>query len=372
MKVVILHPPLYPMNHKFFNELGKHIDLVVYSFGNYPGYHATWKVKDYISPSNNYSLKVLEGNTDLKRLAVSYKLQLNPSFLKYLHKEYPQIVISVAFWVPSLYVAVFKHFYKCKLLILTDAISVTESQISTFKKLLRFFISRRADAFVSGSDLTTQYLQTITKGKAIFKSTQTIDSVSWSKDLKTLESKSHLRKALGLPMSKKIVLTVGHLIPLKNNDKIIDSIKDLDNVHLVIVGEGYLRETLEEKIKIEQLEQRVTLLKRKEGTALKAYFKASDIFVFASARDTFGYVVLEALASGLPVVCSKFSGASSLIDDGYNGFVINPEQSFTKEILAAIEQLETLANNALQSSENFTIERKVEGFVEILKQVVND
>ena len=50
MKVFILHPPLYPVNHKLFNELGELCDLTVLSFGNHPGLHSNWLVKDFISP----------------------------------------------------------------------------------------------------------------------------------------------------------------------------------------------------------------------------------------------------------------------------------------------------------------------------------
>jgi glycosyltransferase involved in cell wall biosynthesis len=57
------------------------------------------------------------------------------------------------------------------------------------------------------------------------------------------------------------------------------------------------------------------------GDALAKAYASADIFVFPSTTDTFGNVVLEAQASGLPAVVSDLGGPKELVVDGYNGFI---------------------------------------------------
>ena len=57
---------------------------------------------------------------------------------------------------------------------------------------------------------------------------------------------------------------------------------------------------------------------------LGSYFQAADIFVLPSFEDTWGAVLLEAMAFGNAVVCSELAGSSEVIVDGKNGFVFNP------------------------------------------------
>ncbi len=366
MKVVVLHPPLYPVNHKFFNELGKKVDLVVFSFGSQPGLHSHWKAENFIHEDNKYELKIIKGNTNLKRLAVSYRTQLNPTFLKDVYKEKPDVVISVAFWFPSLYMSLFKHFFRCKLIVLTDAIAQTEKNNSKFRKLIRRFIANNANAFIASSDLTIEYLNKTFPEAIIKKSTQTIDVEEWEINIEKLPEKTFLRKQLKLPENKTILLSIGNFIELKNLGKLIDQVKDIDDCILILLGEGELENEFKHQVKNYGMQNKVMLVSRKEGDALKMYFKAADLFVFPSKRDTFGYVVVEALASGLPVVCSKNAGASTLIEQGKNGFIINPNDDFTDEIYKVIDELPIISAHAKESIAKYTLKNKAEEFFQIL------
>ena len=60
-----------------------------------------------------------------------------------------------------------------------------------------------------------------------------------------------------------------------------------------------------------------------QHAGLERYFRAADIFVLFSAFDTFGMVVLEAMAAGLPVIVSPNVGAKDLVAEGVNGFVLS-------------------------------------------------
>ena len=369
MKVVVLHPPLYPVNHKFFNELGKYVELVVFSFGNQPGLHSQWKVENFIHPENNYTLKIISGSTNLKRFAVSYRAQLNPSFLFKVKKEKPDIIISVAFWFPSLYMAIFKSIFKSKLYILTDAIKQTEKNNSTIRNGLRRFIAKHIDGFIAGSNLTVSYLQELFPKTNILKSLQTIDVNEWKDDINTLPTKPELRKELGYSDDKISLLSVSNYIPLKNLEKLIDEVALMENCELFLIGEGELKKQFNEKIESLNISHKIKLVNRQQGTQLKKYYKASDVFVFPTNRDTFGYVVLEALASGLPVVCSENAGASSFIENNKNGYVLHPQKDFTTSINSIINNMDNMSKNAVNSISKHTIEKKAETFFNSLTNI---
>jgi glycosyltransferase involved in cell wall biosynthesis len=58
--------------------------------------------------------------------------------------------------------------------------------------------------------------------------------------------------------------------------------------------------------------------------SIQRQYAAADIFIFPTFYDAFGMVITEAMASGLPVITSGMAGAAELIDNGVNGFVVEP------------------------------------------------
>src|SRR5215475_15275365 len=63
-----------------------------------------------------------------------------------------------------------------------------------------------------------------------------------------------------------------------------------------------------------------------EGQALARGYASADVFFFPSVTETFGIVTLEAMASGVPSVCTKATGSSSLVSHGVSGFLAAPDQ----------------------------------------------
>ena len=87
-------------------------------------------------------------------------------------------------------------------------------------------------------------------------------------------------------------------------------------LHLVLAGGGPEQEALRER-----LGGHATFLGWLEGDELARAYASADAFLFASATDTFGQVVLEAQASGLPVVAVDAGGPRTLIEDGRTGLL---------------------------------------------------
>ena len=366
MKIVVLHPPLYPVNHTFYNILGKYAEVVVYSFGEYPKLHQHWSVHEMKKKAINYNIKIFGKGR------VTLKTQLNPMAIRELIIDKPDIVISVAFWFPSLYASLFKKLLGYKFLITTDATIKTDSDISFVKQNIRKLIAKNTDLFISASLLTTKYLSNLFPKSRIKNSLQTIDVTEWTKEFNLLQEKDKLRKQLDLPRDKVILLGVGGFTSGKNWMSIFKQIDKIENTIFVLIGAGELANEYHTFINSSNLTSKVKIVTRKEGVELKKYFKLSDIFIFPTLSDRFGYVVLEALASGLPVICSKNSGASSLIVNGKNGFIVDPNAKYIEEIELIIKDINTFQKEAIITMEQYTLEKKVDEWLSMFKKLKSE
>lgn len=112
----------------------------------------------------------------------------------------------------------------------------------------------------------------------------------------------------------------------KNLDLFVEILDAIPDVRLLVVGDGPDREGLEA-----ELGDRAEFTGRLTGRALGAAYRRCDFFVFPSKYDTFGQVVTEAMATGLPVVVSDQGGPQELVDDGVTGFVAD-EHSFVGRV----------------------------------------
>jgi glycosyltransferase involved in cell wall biosynthesis len=361
MKVVVLHPPLYPVNHQLYNLLGKEVDLIVYNYGEHPRLHPTWTVDKY--KNKNYTIKVFGKG------AISLRVQLDPRVLIHLIKDKPDVVISVAFWLPSLFASLLKRILGYKLLISTDAIHATETNISKIKQRIRKVISNNTDAYISASSLTTMYLHELYPKVPTFKSLQVIDIVNWCEEYDSLAVQYDLRKKLNLPIKMTILLGVGAFTAKKNWKVVFSQLIKLPDCAFVLIGEGELEEQYLRYISEKNLGDRVFIISRKEGKELKEYFKAANIFIFPSLWDQFGYVVAEALCSGLPVICTKHAGSSSLITKNKNGYIIDPKKEFFHEIKLIIANEINMKVHAASSMKKYTMENKASEFYSIIEEV---
>ena len=128
---------------------------------------------------------------------------------------------------------------------------------------------------------------------------------------------------------KKVVLFVGRLVMVKGVAYLIEAMKEVDAI-LVIVGEGSLRGELEaqgQEVNVLSKWNKIRFLGAKTHDELRNIYASADVFVCPSITDSdgaqegFGLVMLEAMASGLPVVASRSGGIIQLIEDGVNGLL---------------------------------------------------
>ncbi len=134
-----------------------------------------------------------------------------------------------------------------------------------------------------------------------------------------------LRKKLHLDPAEKILLFVGRLTKEKNVELLIRAFdhiqKDHPQTRLVLVAGGPEEEHLKDLVEALGLKEWVIFMGPQTGQALVNCYHGADCFVFPSVTETQGLVILEAMASGLPVVAVKAFGVADMISSGQDGLL---------------------------------------------------
>jgi glycosyltransferase involved in cell wall biosynthesis len=139
------------------------------------------------------------------------------------------------------------------------------------------------------------------------------------------------------------LIQVGSLIPRKGIDLLLRALVRVQSycpeVELVLVGAGNHQQVRQEAERL-GVSERVRIKDFLQPSELVREYQQSDLFVLASRFDSYGVVVHEAAAAGLPLVLSRHVGASAtLVENGVNGFQIDPEdtEGFADALLQALE-----------------------------------
>jgi glycosyltransferase involved in cell wall biosynthesis len=134
------------------------------------------------------------------------------------------------------------------------------------------------------------------------------------------------RDILGINSSKLVIVTTGRLSALKGwkfmLESYIEFLLDYPDSIFIFLGDGEDRPKIQEFIKNKNIQHNVQLAGRLSHEKLALYLNASDVYVMGSFIEGWATSLVEAVACAIPVVCTNFSSAKELVEDGYNGFVI--------------------------------------------------
>jgi glycosyltransferase involved in cell wall biosynthesis len=131
-----------------------------------------------------------------------------------------------------------------------------------------------------------------------------------------------------------LLLSVGRLSKEKRVGVLLDAFARLDDprVRLAIAGDGPARAELEA-----DAPAGVIFLGELHGRELATAYASADVFCFPSTTDTFGQVILEAAACGLPILAAAAGGALELVEQGRTGLLVAPDDA--NELAAALRRL---------------------------------
>jgi glycosyltransferase involved in cell wall biosynthesis len=182
-----------------------------------------------------------------------------------------------------------------------------------------------------------------------------------------------LRARWGVAEDDLVVVHVGRLAKEKNVALLLRAFAAiqarLPTARLVCVGDGPLRSTLQASC------PQAVFAGVQQGEALAAHYASGDLFVFPSSTETYGNVVPEALASGLPVVAFDYAAAADLVRAGHNGVLVpvdDEAQLMDAAVALACDapRLLALRRNAPASVAHLGWAAVVDSFVGTLRTVV--
>jgi UDP-glucose:(heptosyl)LPS alpha-1,3-glucosyltransferase len=181
------------------------------------------------------------------------------------------------------------------------------------------------------------------------------------------------RAAFHLDDDARVVLFVGHEFARKGLDVTIDALVHAPSVILLVVG-GNAQAIQASRSRATELAVAERVLFVGTRTDLPLFFAAADMFALPSAYEANALVVLEALAAGLPVVCTRVGYAPEIVVDGENGYLVERD---ARQIGARFEQLaaEDLGQwrpRARRSVEHLSWARTAQRYLALVDEIISE
>ena len=289
----------------------------------------------------------------------------------------PDVVISGELGWRTLQAVAYRRWLtlrgRAKLIIWTTLSEITELARGRARRLLRAYLLSRADAVLVNGASAFRYV------RSFYVPERRIFTVPYTTDLTPFQALP-LNRA---PESSKRLLYVGRLIQLKALDRFITALCGWAERHpdrraeLWLVGDGPVRSELAQIARPANL--RLRFIGNVPYGELVTWYGQAGILAFPSLADEWGVVVNEALAAGVPVLGSVFSGAvEELVRDGHNGWTFRSDRA--EELANALdralntpdEELESMRVRARQSVSYLTPAFAADQFLKAVRFVLTE
>ena len=301
-----------PYRVDFFDFLQKKYKdyqfTIIYSSKNED--NRSWKIDE--SKMNNCVF--LNSKTiKIKKRYDNYYLHIPVGVSKVLESIRPDVVVGSEYNPTILQALCYCRRKKIPFVSWTDGTLFSERNRNFIQKFLRRFVISRADAYIGSS--------TKSKEAQIYYGA---DEKKCHVSLLSVDVDKYIQKSQGTGNGK--ILCVGSLIERKGVDLLLNALsKTINPLDLYLAGGGEEMENLKKMAKKLGISEYVHFLGQLSREELLVHYADSDLFVLPTREDCFALVILEAICSGLPIVCSKYAdGAYDMIEDGKNGFIIDP------------------------------------------------
>jgi 1,2-diacylglycerol 3-alpha-glucosyltransferase len=188
------------------------------------------------------------------------------------------------------------------------------------------------------------------------------------------------RAEFGFHPDDILFIYVGRLWPEKNLPFLLESFAQIcqkhDNIRLLVVGDGPDRRKLIHQVTEAGIDTKVHFTGAIDHSQLPQYYQAADIFITPSITETFGLTVIEAMASGLPVIGIESVGISDTVVHGVTGLLsTNDSEEFTEAMSRLVvnrDLRQEMGKNALRESSKYRIENSVERLLEVYQQAIRN
>ena len=308
------------------------------------------------------------------------------SLFQRLMLESPDIIITGGFSVSTLWANLYGRLFKKPYIVWTGE-TIDENKLRKkfrpIRSMVRSFLMRQAHGFVVYGSAAKKYLVTSRVPEfKIFVARNTVDTEFYMKE----SARVRLRRNdyinnHKLPAGLNI-LYIGQLEKRKGVDLMLNAIRRLQekksalNFATHIIGSGSCENELQSLVSEARI-RNVYFWGFKQKMEIAEFLGVSDLLVFPSMSELYGLVPIEAMACGVPVICSSRAGVTEdLITDGANGLLVDPANEV--DLCSRIEQLienkdlrlrlGTAAGKTIM--ENFLIKHSIKGFIDAIQFTV--
>jgi 1,2-diacylglycerol 3-alpha-glucosyltransferase len=367
-RVVILTEIISPYRIPVFNALAKRegIDLKVIFLSETDPALRQWRVyKDEIQ----FSYEVLPS---WRFRAGALHLLLNARLSSALKKFSPDTIICGGYnYIASWQTLLWARRRGVRFVLWSESNAQDARARRKAVEFLKVRFRTRCDGFVVPGKSACEYLCLLgVAADSIFTAPNAVDNDFFARQADAVKRQpSAFRDKLGLP--RRFVLFVGRLLPAKGVFELLDAYAKLESgvrseLGLVFAGDGVSRQELARRAK--EIKPGVVCFPgfvQREGLA--GLYALAEALVLPTHSDTWGLVVNEAMACGLPIIVSSVAGCSlDLVEDGWNGYVVPPRDSDKLSLaicsLARLPELkERMSVHSLERIRNYSPEACADG-----------
>ncbi len=238
--------------------------------------------------------------------------------------------------------------------------------------------SNMADVVIVPSNKISDVLGSYGVKKTIFLIQTGINLGTFAKTQETIRVADILKNDLGIASSKNIIF-VGRMSNEKNIDFLIQAFAKISehrhDIKLLFVGDGPNLADFKAKVKTLNLKN-IIFVGSIPHEKTSTYYQAGNLFVFSSYTDTQGLVLMEAVASGLPVVALKDGAFEGIVINDENGYLVEKDSTdeFAKKVLTILDNELLSAKfsaNSLRIARNFSEEEQAAKLLEIYRKTIS-
>jgi glycosyltransferase involved in cell wall biosynthesis len=302
-----------------FEALARQCDLTVVFCSNTGTRAMPWTFGSGLP----FKHRVIDGLTIRRDNPDATDYYLSPRILRTIAAARPEAVVAAGYSVPTLYAAIYCTTHRKPLIIHSDGTSASENALSRIQAVARSVLLPRASAAVANSAPAADRFREM--GVAPDRLFMARHSTRLEPMWQAAEDRDY---DVDGPLT---VLMVGRLIPRKGVDRLLRAARAASDrgarIAVRLVGSGPDEDELR-GLAAELSLTEVEFAGFVDQDGLPDHYAAADVFVFPSLDDPFGFVLLEAMAAGLPAVTSPLAGATTdLVEDGVNGLVAHPDDT---------------------------------------------
>lgn len=328
VKVWLIQPAVAPYRIPLFQEIGRTpgIDLtVVVQAATLAGH--PWKIDLDSLPFRVLRVPSMRWQRNFESEAF-----ISPAIIREFLRHRPDVIICSGFTMSTMLLYLPMLLFGTPFIIWNEGTCSTDSNISPIKLRVRRALARQASGFLVAGSLSREYIEGLLprpENGLFHLAYNCIDNGHFMRDMSSDGDRALMRQ-LQQRFAPRNLLHVGKLGERKGIKQLLDAYRRLvhdrgmHNVGLILLGEGPLREYIF-NFAVQHKLDKIHVEGFVSQHQIPVYYALADVFVLMSIADPNPLVIFEALAAGLPIVCSSRAGnAADFIVNGSNGYQVDP------------------------------------------------